>query len=95
MAPKKGSLEVWGNQTTMNLNDIVYTNILESRYFKQNLLYVVLMIRAEMALLPHPMLHVLGPVGSLFSCSFASGVVYSLTSSGLFSSSGTLLYVLS
>lgn len=40
MAPKKGSLEVWGNETTMNLNEILYGNILSSRYFKQDLLYV-------------------------------------------------------
>eukprot|EP00123_Amoebidium_parasiticum_P007642 comp18250_c1_seq1/m.19228 comp18250_c1_seq1/g.19228 ORF comp18250_c1_seq1/g.19228 comp18250_c1_seq1/m.19228 type:complete len:226 (-) comp18250_c1_seq1:187-864(-) len=37
MAPKKGSIETWGNQTTMNLNEIVYQNILASRYFKEDL----------------------------------------------------------
>eukprot|EP00124_Ichthyophonus_hoferi_P001996 Ihof_evm18s121 gene=Ihof_evmTU18s121 len=37
MAPKKGSIETWGNATTMNLNEIVYTNILASRYFKEDL----------------------------------------------------------
>eukprot|EP01134_Creolimax_fragrantissima_P007478 CFRG7478T1 len=40
MAPKKGPLETYGNKTTMNLNDILYRNILASRYFSQDLMEI-------------------------------------------------------
>jgi pre-mRNA-splicing factor 38B len=30
----KNKLETWGNETTMNLNNLVYSNILTSPYFK-------------------------------------------------------------
>lgn len=33
----KGALPVWGNEETMNLNPILYQNIITSRYFKTDL----------------------------------------------------------
>ncbi len=31
------SIQTWGNATTMNINNMVYTNILSSPYFKNTL----------------------------------------------------------
>ncbi|CAH8568783.1 unnamed protein product [Dicrocoelium dendriticum] len=37
-APRGNVLKLWGNQQTMNLNTMVYTNIVQSPYFKTNLI---------------------------------------------------------
>ncbi|TGZ64523.1 hypothetical protein CRM22_006332 [Opisthorchis felineus] len=37
-APRGNTLKLWGNQQTMNLNTMVYTNIVQSPYFKANLI---------------------------------------------------------
>ncbi|VDP97923.1 unnamed protein product [Trichobilharzia regenti] len=36
-APRGNILKLWGNQQTMNLNTMIYTNIVQSPYFKANL----------------------------------------------------------
>ncbi|KAA0190667.1 Pre-mRNA-splicing factor 38B [Fasciolopsis buskii] len=37
-APRGNILKLWGNQQTMNLNAMVYTNVTQSPYFKANLI---------------------------------------------------------
>nr|VZI29465.1 unnamed protein product [Spirometra erinaceieuropaei] len=36
--PRGNNLKLWGNLTTMNLNNMIYTNIQQSPYFKSNLI---------------------------------------------------------
>ncbi|KAF8566937.1 hypothetical protein P879_10791 [Paragonimus westermani] len=36
--PRGNILKLWGNQQTMNLNTMIYTNIVQSPYFKTNLI---------------------------------------------------------
>nr|AAP06463.1 similar to GenBank Accession Number AK015938 splicing factor, arginine/serine-rich 4 putative in Mus musculus [Schistosoma japonicum] len=36
-APRGNILKLWGNPQTMNLNTMIYTNIVQSPYFKANL----------------------------------------------------------
>ncbi|KAM7535927.1 hypothetical protein Aperf_G00000095346 [Anoplocephala perfoliata] len=36
--PRGNNLKLWGNQTTMNINPMIHTNIIQSPYFKTNLI---------------------------------------------------------
>ncbi len=37
LRPRGNTLKIWGNQATMNLNPMIHTNIIQSPYFKTNL----------------------------------------------------------
>lgn len=36
--PRGNILKLWGNQVTMNINPMIHTNIIQSPYFKTNLI---------------------------------------------------------
>ena len=36
--PRGKNLKLWGNQVTMNINPMIHTNIIQSPYFKTNLI---------------------------------------------------------
>ena len=36
--PRGNNLKLWGNSVTMNINPLVHTNIVQSPYFKTNLI---------------------------------------------------------
>lgn len=36
--PRGNNLKLWGNQVTMNINPMIHTNIIQSPYFKTNLI---------------------------------------------------------
>lgn len=62
---KNNSLPLWGNEKTMNLNNLILTNILSSHYFKVNLYqlktYHEVIDEIYYQVIPYPNLHLFYP----------------------------------